>query len=253
MSPRRSFVRDRLSPRAASVRAKRSSGAGGVGPFFVPSRGCVSSLRPVGACPPTATHASLGKPSLTRRRTMGDCENDTRRLDVATITAVAGGDRAALATLYDRHAGLVLALARRLLGDAAEAEDLVHDVFVEVWQRAGRYDPERASVRGFILMIARSRALDRKRSARFARRAPMGDDHASTDRAPSDGSDVRRMQGALGELPEAQREVVWLGYFEGLSSSEMAERIGIPAGTVKSRTAAALRTLRERFGRGMLE
>jgi RNA polymerase sigma-70 factor (ECF subfamily) len=167
--------------------------------------------------------------------------------DAALVKAVAEGDRKALAQLYQRFAPSLLAVALRILGERREAEDLLHDVFLEVWRQAAQFDPARGTVRAWLLMRMRSRSLDRRKSAGFSRvvsledqddvRATAGEDDAL---AP-DRSAVRR---ALGELPEDQRVVLELGYFEGLSSTEIAARINVPVGTVKSRVAAALAKLR---------
>lgn len=169
--------------------------------------------------------------------------------DVMLVAAMAGGDRAALGRLYDRHAGTMLAIGVRMMGSRESAEDLLHDVLLEAWKRAADFDAGRGSVRGWLMLRMRSRALDRLRSRKRARTvssedqkveekaAPVGEDPAlSPDRAQV----VRQ----LGALPENQRAVLELAYFGGLSSSQIAERLGVPAGTVKSRTAAALRKLR---------
>jgi len=187
--------------------------------------------------------------TATRSEAAGD-PLDAARSDVELVSAVASGERSALAMLYDRHAAVVLAVVGRILGDRAEAEDLVHDVFVEIWQRAGQYDPGRASVRGWVLMVARSRALDRRRAAFRTRRGdpagPVSDAAAPTsgDHGAADGA---RLDAALAVLPAAQQQVIRLAYFEGLSSSEMADRLGVPPGTVKSRVAAAFQKLRAYF------
>ena len=209
------------------------------------------------ACPLRVPRPSLPG-NVTNSATRPEAPPTDPRSDAALALAVAAGDQDALALLYDRLGGIVLAVAHRILGDRAESEDLVHDVFVEVWQRAGQYEAGRASVRGWVLMIARSRALDRKRSARRARRVdlPDGLDAAAAsmghvdqvDAGTGAAGDRGRLDQALSGLPPAQREVILLAYFEGLSSTEMATRIGVPAGTVKSRTAAAFQKLREAFG-----
>lgn len=166
--------------------------------------------------------------------------------DVALIEAMAGGDRTALAGLYDRHASTLLALALRILRNRGEAEDLLHDVFLEVWRAAKDYDTSRGRVRTWLVIRMRSRALDVVKSARMARRTD--DDTVvaqvvATD-DPSASTDQTRVRAALGEVPADQRAVLELAYFEGLSCSEIADKIAVPIGTVKSRLAAGLSKLR---------
>lgn len=177
----------------------------------------------------------------------------TRRDDAALVLAVAGGDRAALASLYDRHGSAMLGLGVRILRSRREAEDVLHDVFLEVWRRAHSYDPTRASVRAWLFLMMRSRSLDRRKSAAFSLSTSLEVPgvEARTGSAAHDGPlavDQKRALDALARLPEAQRDVVVLGYFEGLSSSEIATELGVPIGTVKSRVAAAMRALREALG-----
>jgi RNA polymerase sigma-70 factor (ECF subfamily) len=145
-----------------------------------------------------------------------------------------------------------MGLARRMLGTPAAAEDLLHDLFLEVWQHAAEYSPARGSVRAWLIVRARSRALDRLgRRAREVRVVERVSSETSAAVAPGaataiDGARVRRLLPILeGEL----RAVLELAYFEGLSSSEMAARLGIPVGTVKSRMARALGALREALAR----
>jgi RNA polymerase sigma-70 factor (ECF subfamily) len=176
----------------------------------------------------------------------------TGQADREDMLALAEGDREALGRLYDRHAPVLLALAQRILKNQRESEDLLHDVFVEVWRRAADYDPRRGTVGTWLRLRTRSRALDRIRSARIARARPL-ENHAesSSDRAvpnPEMTAESRYLQDALVSLPEEQRRVLFLGYFEGLSSTEIAKQTGIPVGTVKSRVAAAMAKLRAHFG-----
>ncbi|MEZ4224857.1 MAG: sigma-70 family RNA polymerase sigma factor [Polyangiaceae bacterium] len=172
-------------------------------------------------------------------------------VDAALMRRVARGDRAALAELYDAHAPAVYGVIRRIVRTDAEAEDVSHDVFVEAWRRASDYEPTRGSVRAWLVIRARSRALDHVKSAAVSR-TDVVSDLASTQDSPDSGltraSDGRRLLEALGALPEEQREVLFLGYFQGLSSSEIAEAMGTPVGTVKSRVATALSRLRQALG-----
>jgi RNA polymerase sigma-70 factor (ECF subfamily) len=167
--------------------------------------------------------------------------------DVELIREAARGEIDALASVYDRYSRLLMTTAERMLGDRAMAEDLVHDVLMEVWRSAASYDVARGSVRTWILVRLRSRALDRLRSARTRREVAAPEEHqpvADDGEDPSLEPDRRAIRSALAELPPEQREVLELAYFHGLSSSEIAERMGSPLGTVKSRTAAALAKLR---------
>jgi RNA polymerase sigma-70 factor (ECF subfamily) len=161
---------------------------------------------------------------------------------------MADGDRGALASLYDRYGGVLLAVGVRMLADRREAEDLLHDVFLEAWRQAGDFDAGRGSVRTWLLVRMRSRALDRRKAAGYTRSVPLDDPSTTRDWAsiddPSGAPDRAAVLRALAELPAEQRQVLELGYFEGLSSSEIAQRIDAPIGTVKSRVAAALGKLR---------
>jgi RNA polymerase sigma-70 factor (ECF subfamily) len=170
--------------------------------------------------------------------------------DVELVRAVARGDRSALAALYDRYSPIMFALALRIVRERREAEDLLHDVFLEVWRTAKDYDPDRGRVRTWLTIRMRSRALDLQKSARVSRN--VGDDSV-LDRVAADGNvaespDRARVRTALAALPSEQRQVLELGYFDGLSCSEIAERLGTPIGTVKSRVAAALSKLRQSLG-----
>jgi len=167
--------------------------------------------------------------------------------DLEVIREAARGEIKALAALYDRYAGLLLAMAHRMLGDKTVAEDLVQDVFMEVWRRAHAFDPARGTVRTWLLVRLRSRALDRLRSAQYRREVMVDEPREAVPVGTEDpelSPDRALVRQAMLQLPEDQRLVIELSYFHGLSSSEIAEMMGSPIGTVKSRTAAALGKLR---------
>lgn len=164
--------------------------------------------------------------------------------DEALVTAMAAGDRGALATLYERHAPLLLGLALKIVRERREAEDLLHDVFLEAWRSAKDFDPKRGRVRTWLAIRMRSRALDLQKSARVSRNTGDGGLDLVVDESESASPDHRRVRRALAELGQDQRRVLELAYFEGLSCSEIAERVAIPVGTVKSRIAAGLDRLR---------
>jgi RNA polymerase sigma-70 factor (ECF subfamily) len=173
----------------------------------------------------------------------------TQRTDPELILAMASGDNEALGVLYDRHGALLLATAGRILGSQREAEDLVHDVLIEAWQKAADYERARGSVRTWLMIRLRSRALDRWRRSNRTRIETMEARHledllpAHAD-DPGRSLDDARVRRAVEALPVPQRHVLELAYFEGLSATEISERLEIPVGTVKSRTAAGLAKLR---------
>jgi RNA polymerase sigma-70 factor, ECF subfamily len=167
--------------------------------------------------------------------------------DAALMQRVASSDQEALATLYDRLAPTMLRMAYRMLRSQREAEDLVHDVFVEAWANAHRYDAARSSVRSWLMLRLRSRALDRLRSDKRACRLAFDERQFVAENDPAAASDGRALQELIGELPTELREVIELAYFAGYSSSEMARELAIPVGTVKSRVSRALTILRRRL------
>jgi RNA polymerase sigma-70 factor (ECF subfamily) len=172
--------------------------------------------------------------------------------DEVLVQRVAGADdERALSELYDRYSGLVYATGVRYLGDRTLAEDLVQDVFFSVWRNAASFDPSKARFSTWIYRIARNRAIDltRRRRARIRTVAPATNEEASLE--PYEGAEETlrnfEMVEALSEISPSHREVLVLAYFEGLSQREISRRTGVPLGTIKSRTTAALRALRERM------
>ncbi len=170
--------------------------------------------------------------------------------DADLVQAVATGDRQALAALYQRHATGLRRLAQRLLRSTeAEAEDLLHDLWIEVWHRAGDFDPARGSVQTWLRTRLRSRALDRLRAApRQHEQGGLVLNSRVGPRLSTDSSAAadRAVVGiALAELPAEQREVMALFYRGGLTADEIAEQTGLPLGTVKTRLRAARLKLRD--------
>src|SRR5262245_38972474 len=173
-----------------------------------------------------------------------DAVSDDAAIDADLVASIAGGDRKALASLYDRHSGVMLGLAMRIVRDRREAEDLLHDVFLEVWRSAKDFDPKRGRVRTWLAIRMRSRALDLQKSARVSRNKGDGGLELVPDDAEGASPDHGKVRSALAELSSDQRRVLELAYFEGLTCTQIAERIAIPVGTVKSRIAAGLERLR---------
>ena len=173
--------------------------------------------------------------------------------DVTTINRIANGDEAALATLYDRWAQTVYSLVFQLLRDADAAEDVVEETFWQVWHRASSYDISRGTVRTWILTIGRSRALDRLRSRKRNREDISDDlslirDPRSDPSQMAEGAERRQLvYSALSELPDEQRNALELAYFRGLSQSEIAELLGEPLGTVKTRMRLGMQKMRNKL------
>ena len=167
--------------------------------------------------------------------------------DEVLVRRVAVGDERALADLYDRYAGLVYGTGMRYLGDRETAEELVQDVFTSVWKNAAGFDPARASFATWVYRITRNRATDliRRRKARVQ----TVDNQPFRESGETDPSgELSRnfdVAAALSRLSPAHREVLVLAYFHGFSQREISDRTATPLGTVKSRTTAALRALRE--------
>lgn len=180
---------------------------------------------------------------------------DDPAIDQRLMGRVAAGDRDAFAALFDRHSPTVLGVLVRLLRDRDEAEEVLQEAFLQLWQEAARYRSDGASPRGWVLMLARSRAIDRLRSGRSRQqreeRVAVEETTLSAGAAPPAGparieaAERRRTVGsALAGLPDEQRRCIELAYFEGLSHTQIAARLGAPLGTVKSRVLLGMRKLR---------
>ncbi len=167
------------------------------------------------------------------------------RTDALLVRRIGRGDRTALAELYDRYAPMMLALARRILGDDEDAEDLLHHVFVEVMNQAHRYDSTRGTVRAWLVTKTRSRAIDRLRAHQRLRALDAAASHSRvTDERQLELSDRLGVRMGLGHLPEHMRTVLALMYYEGRTATEIAVRLDVPVGTVKSRLSRATQKLR---------
>ena len=205
--------------------------------------------------------------------------------DTALVSEVAGGSHDALAVLYDRHADAVFASATRLTSDRGLAEEVVQETFLALWNRAETYDPAVGSLAAWLYTIARNRTVDRLRAAgRRPTLVPLSSaaspgsafgsgiepDADAMDRVLASGSIVAAamptrspelevalkelrsaLQGALADMPEPERLVIVMAYAGDLSQTEIAERLGWPLGTVKTRTRRALLRLRETLGSGV--
>ncbi len=174
--------------------------------------------------------------------------------DRLLVDRLAAGDDRALAAVVDEFGSLVRSVARRVLRDDAAADDVMQDVFVWLWERPDRFDPDRGSLRSFLAVVARRRAIDwirrhdadRRRADRAAQDAPLVDDDLAEDVTARD--DAARVRAAVATLPSDQREAVTLAFFGGLSYREVAVALHIPEGTAKSRLRLALAKLSATLG-----
>jgi RNA polymerase sigma-70 factor (ECF subfamily) len=174
--------------------------------------------------------------------------------DVDLLHAIVQRDEAALASLYDRYRVILFGLLVRILGSREEAEDILQEVFIQVWRRAADFDEERGKVFTWLVTLSRSRAIDRLRQLSARERLAM----ATAQEAPPEASDAAEdayrseqkeiVAGALAQLPDDQRQALLLAYFEGLTQTEIATRLNTPLGTVKTRMRSGMIKLREVLG-----
>jgi RNA polymerase sigma-70 factor (ECF subfamily) len=167
--------------------------------------------------------------------------------------ALSEGRERALAELYDRFGGAVYGLALRVTGDRSAAEEISLDTFMQVWQQAQRFNAEQGTLQRWLFTIARSRAIDRVRSAKALKRTHTEDRSAEQQvERPEDMVELaerqRLVRAAMTELSPPQRAALELAYFEGLSHAQIAERLGEPLGTVKTRVRQAMTILRRSLG-----
>lgn len=171
--------------------------------------------------------------------------------DANLLRRIASGDGDALTRLFDRHSPVVLGLLVRMLGGRAEAEEVLQEVFLQAWMQADRYEEGRSSPRGWILMLARSRALDRlRRRSSQQRREEEAADGAVAVRPVGTArleavEQKSRVGAALGLLSPDQRHCIELAFFEGLTHTQIAERLQAPLGTIKSRILLGMNKLRQ--------
>ena len=172
--------------------------------------------------------------------------------DEALVALVARGDEDALAELYDRVGRIAYGLALRILRDERHAEDAVQEAFLQVWRSAATFRPERAKASTWVLTLVHRRAVDLVRREERRQADPLADDASATVPATEQTDEAawlrferERVQTALKQLPDLQREALELSYYGGFSQSELAERLGVPLGTIKSRMFSGLARLRE--------
>jgi len=179
----------------------------------------------------------------------------------ALIVRISRGDRAAFSRFYDLFAAMAFGVIRRVLRDPGAGEEVLQEVLWQVWREAGQFDPARGSAESWLLVRARTRAIDRLRSMRRRERTfvmPVEEGVAATEQASPENpgvvaEDRGLIEKALAQIPAAQRQVIELAFFEGLTQSEIAARLGEPLGTVKTRARLGLERLRSVLGGGRLQ
>ena len=172
---------------------------------------------------------------------------------VGLLAAIAAGKTEAMAELYDRYAGMLLGLANKIMGNSADAEEVLQEAFLQVWRQAGRYDTARSSVSTWLVLITRSRAIDRLRSRKVVDKtvsAVQQEKKAQQHTSPQGAQNVlmherrKRLTSEFAKLPEEQRQVLEMAFYGGMTQSEIAAATETPLGTVKTRTLLAMRKLR---------
>lgn len=214
----------------------------------------LQEVRPSGAVTPApeARHCTAGPPRASVFEVGGS--------DALLAARLAAGDDHALAEVFDRLAPVVYGAALRVLGEGSAAQDVAQDVFVELWTHPDRYDPDAGSLRTYLIVLARHRAVDVVRSElrRIARqerhyRLTPEHPHLSVSEEVTAAEAASVVRAAVRQLPEAQRRVVELAYFQGLTCREVALAADIPEGTAKSRLRLALAKLETVLERELLE
>jgi RNA polymerase sigma-70 factor (ECF subfamily) len=177
--------------------------------------------------------------------------------DIERLKRVAARDQTALAELYDAHSRRLFGLILRMLKNRSEAEDVLQEVFVQVWTRATTYNIGLGSPAAWFVGIARNRAIDRLRAnavrARTAESVPEPQPMETPEWQAAAGQRQRDVQRALSALPSEQRELIEQAFFLGFTYSELAERFSLPLGTVKTRIRTGMLSLRENIGAGLMQ
>jgi RNA polymerase sigma-70 factor (ECF subfamily) len=187
---------------------------------------------------------------------------ESAAIDLALLAGITAGDQAAMERLYDRYSPMVLALAVRILRDRAAADELLNDVFMELWNRIDRFDATRGTLATYLLTLARSRAIDRLRARKRQGLVALPEGGMAEPEPDALGAPLRtvvadenkqQLSAALARLPQECRQALELAYFEDLSHSQIAERLARPLGTVKTHIRQGLIQLRDSMRSNMDE
>jgi RNA polymerase sigma-70 factor (ECF subfamily) len=178
----------------------------------------------------------------------GETVTESRASDAALVARIVQRDESALAALYDRYSGMLSSVLNRILRDSQAAEEILQDIFYQLWRSATQFDASRGSLPGWLLVIARNRAISRLRRHNPASGEELLENTVvlatNLESTIAQQQLVGKVKGALDSLPKEQRAAIELAYFEGLTHSEIAERTGDPLGTVKTRLRSAVETLK---------
>ena len=172
------------------------------------------------------------------------------------LRQIAAGDRAAFAEFYDRHSTLMFSVACKILNDPGEAEDVLQETFMQIWEKAGRFDPKLGKAASWMAILVRNRAIDRIRAAQ--RRSRMAEESGAANAIAGEVSDsanenfyghdrAKFIHAAIVELPEQQRQAIELAYFSGLTQDEISKKLNAPLGTIKARIRRGLLKLRDQL------
>lgn len=180
---------------------------------------------------------------------MSTAEPTNVTTDASLVLAIRSGDESGMTCLYDRYSSIVYSVALRVLGDTGAAEDVLQEIFMQLWRNPGLFDASRGNLRAWLAVVSRNRAIDvlrRRRPDTGLEDITVSVDHdmsAEADRSRA----MQRVREVLGAMPVSQRHAVELAYFEGLTHTEIANKTGEPLGTVKTRIRAGLLALRKAF------
>jgi len=181
------------------------------------------------------------------RSTYGSTVSTNEGDDTGLLTRIQAGDQDAMSALFDRYGTMVYSVALRVLKDTGEAEDVMQDIFVQLWKNPGAFVSGKGSLAGWLVVVTRNRSIDMIRRRRPTDPVELFSLPSSTNlaREAERNSLLAKIRGVMGSLPDEQRKSLELAFFEGLSHSEIAEKTGDPLGTVKTRIRLALTSIRK--------
>jgi|SRR5579862_2906772 len=183
-------------------------------------------------------------------------DQEAQDRDIELLRQIAAGDRAAFADFYDRHSTLMFSVACRILNDPGEAQDVLQEVFVQIWEKAGRFDSRLGKASSWAVALVRNKSIDRTRASQRRTRlaeSAQADQAVTTQLSPSvnetiHGSEnAKLIQSAIDELPSEQRHAIELAYFSGLTHDEISTKLNEPLGTIKARIRRGLLKLRDQL------